>query len=234
MKRTLLIVACAAVVTTSAQAQTLLAGWTFETSLPATAGPFAPEQGAQTTGAFASGLHASGATVYSTPAGNGSTHSFSANNWAVGDYFQFAISTVSFSNIFVSYAQGASSTGPANFALAYSSDGGTNFTQLSSYTLANANFSAASLNGNFERTFDLSSVAALNNNANVVFRVIDLTTLSAGGGTVAATGTGRLDDFDVSSGGFVFTGANPVPEPSAIALGTVGLVGLMALRRRRR
>src|ERR1700742_1621680 len=50
----------------------IIADWTFETSQPVTAGPYSPEIGAGS----ASGSHA-GASTYSTPAGNGSAHSYS-------------------------------------------------------------------------------------------------------------------------------------------------------------
>src|SRR5438105_15687052 len=82
----------------SAQAQ--IAQWTFETSAPTTAGPIAPEVGSGS----ASGSHA-GAAVYSSPAGNGSVHSYSANTWAVGDYWQFQTSTLGSSGISLSWDQ---------------------------------------------------------------------------------------------------------------------------------
>ena len=65
-----------------------IATWTFETSIPATAGPFSPEVG----NGSALGVHA-GATVYSSPAGNSSARSFSSTLWAVGDYYQFQVNT---------------------------------------------------------------------------------------------------------------------------------------------
>ena len=83
-----------------------LADWTFESSIPATSGPFAAEIG---TGA-ASGHHASTST-YSSPAGNGSAHSFSSNTWAAGDYYQFSTSTLGDSAISLSFDQTSSSTG---------------------------------------------------------------------------------------------------------------------------
>ena len=73
---------------------TVVADWTFETSMPATAGPFTAEIGAGS----ALGFHA-GTTVYSTPAGNGSAHSFSSTAWSVGDYYQFQVSTVGNPNV---------------------------------------------------------------------------------------------------------------------------------------
>src|SRR5208282_848324 len=91
--------------------------WTFETSLPATAGPFSPEIGSGS----ASGSHA-GASVYSSPAGNGSSHSFSSTIWAVNDYYQFSVSSIGFQNIRLSFDQTSSSTGPGKFLLVYSTD----------------------------------------------------------------------------------------------------------------
>jgi len=52
----------------------IIATWTFETSVPTTAGPFSPEVGSGS----ALGYHASGSAVYSNPAGNGSLESFSS------------------------------------------------------------------------------------------------------------------------------------------------------------
>lgn len=62
----------------------LLARWTFEESMPASAGPHSAEVGTGT--AFV--VH-QGASLYSSPVGNGSEHSFSSTGWAVGDYYQF-------------------------------------------------------------------------------------------------------------------------------------------------
>ena len=87
------------IISLSANAQTI-AQWTFETSLPATAGPFSPEVGAGS----ASGSHA-GAAVYSSPSGNGFSHSFSANTWAVGDFWQFSASTATYSGIQLDWDQ---------------------------------------------------------------------------------------------------------------------------------
>ena len=113
----------------NAQAATL-ATWTFETSVPTTAGPYAPEVGS----GAARGSHVAGATAYSNPVGNGSNESFSADNWQVGDYWQFSVSTTGFSNINLSWDQTSSNTGPRDFTLAYSTDG-SNFTNLLSYVV---------------------------------------------------------------------------------------------------
>src|SRR5581483_11130067 len=178
-------------------AQTI-AQWTFETSVPATAGPFSPEVGSGS----ATGSHA-GAATFSSPAGNGSSHSFSANTWATGDYYQFQVSTVGFSNIGISYDQTSSNTGPKFWDLQYSTDGVSFTTFVSQYTvLANAapnnTWSAGTPHPEFGFSDDLSSVAALNNAANVYFRITeDSGTTSANGGTLAPAGTDRVDNFTV-------------------------------------
>src|ERR1700722_20106579 len=68
-----------------------LADWTFESLNLSTAYTNNPADGkcnnviAETGSGTASGVHASAAAVYSTPAGNGSSKSFNANTWTVGD-----------------------------------------------------------------------------------------------------------------------------------------------------
>ncbi len=204
-------------------AQTI-AQWTFETSVPATAGPFAAEVG---TGS-ALGFH-TGAAVYSNPVGNGSVESFSSTVWSVGDYWQFQTSTLGFQNIGLSFDQVSSSTGPRDFYLAWSTDGST-FTKFGNdYTvLVNTAPNAWSSNpANHITTttysFDLSSVTDLNNAPNVYFRLVDDSTVSAGGGTVATGGTDRIDNFLVA-----------VPEPTSLSLmGGFGLLAWTLIRRRK-
>jgi hypothetical protein len=201
--------------------QTTLAQWTFETSQPVTAGPFAPEVGLGST----SGSHA-GASVYSSPAGNGSAHSLSSTLWAVGDYYQFQVSTVGFSGIDVSWDQTSSNTGPKDFALLYGTDGAS-FSQFATYSvLANASpnnlWSATTVHPEFGFSKDLTSITALNNAANVYFRLVDLDTVSASSGTVGTGGTDRVDNFTVTA----------IPEPSTYAL-LVGLAGFAVVLWRR-
>ena len=95
-----------------------LAVWTFETSLPATAGPHAAEGGINAgAGSPASGFHASASVVYSNPAGNGSAESFSSTFWSVGDYWQFSTSSVGYTDIHLAWDQASSNTGPRDFVL---------------------------------------------------------------------------------------------------------------------
>jgi hypothetical protein len=192
-----------------------VAKWTFETSAPLTAGPFSPEIGAGS----AIGFHA-GAATYSSPAGNGSAKSFSSNTWAVGDYYQFQVSTLGFNAVSLSWDQTSSNTGPKDFQLQYSTNGST-FTSFASYAvLANGGSPNASWNGTtpssaYGFTFNLSSITSLNNQAAAYFRLRDNSTVSANGGVVSSGGTDRIDNFTVS--------ATPVPEPETYAMLLAGL-----------
>jgi hypothetical protein len=199
--------------------------WTFETSLPATAGPFAAEFG---TGS-ASGFHA-GATTYSTPAGNGSAHSYSSNTWAIGDYYQFTASTLGFSGISLSWDQVGSATGPRDFKLAYSTNG-TTFSDFASYSLSSAitSWSTTVVNAGSALSQNLASITALSNQATVYFRLIDNSTVSINGGTVAAAGTGRVDNFTING-----TAMSAVPLPPAMLLLGAGLSAFGVVGRRRK
>ena len=199
-----------------------IALWTYETSVPAltdsaSISGIAPEIGS----GQASGLHLSATTDWSNPVGNGSAESFSANEWAIGDYYQFQTSTVGFQDIFVSWNQTRSSTGPATFDLAYSLDGN-NFTiALDNYAVPVVAWSSATPDATLTTSFsvDLSSVSALNNAPAVYFRLIADATPSG------TAGTSRNDNFMV--------GVGPIPEPSSCALGALGLAAFFYLRRRK-
>lgn len=211
-----------------------LALWTFESltvsgTAATTPSPnnFAPEVGSGS----ASALHASASTVWSTPAGNISAKSLSANNWAVGDYFQFTTSTLGYTGVTISYDQTGSGTGPRDFAFSYSTDG-VAFTPFgSTYGILingtpNPSWGAATGGAVYNIAFNLTAVTALDNVAAVWFRVVDASTTSINGGTVATTGTSRIDNFTIS--------ATPVPEPTAAAIvGGFGLLGLLMVSRRR-
>ena len=210
----------------AARADTI-ADWTFETSQPSKSGSFAPEVGS----GAASGSHASGSSVYSSPSGNGSAHSFSSNYWSSGDYYQFQVATTSLSGLSLTWDQISSSTGPKDFELEYSTNG-TSFTNFQSYSVlsngGSTTWSSTTPITASSYSFNLASVAALNNQASVYLRLVDLDTVSAGGGTVGTAGTDRVDNFAVMAT------AAPVPLPAGIWLLGSGIAAMGVVRRRRR
>jgi PEP-CTERM motif len=243
----------------SVKAQSTIAQWTFEsqvstniTRLAAAPGPNNSAENGLNSGASSTtfGQHAT-AVTYSYPAGdidNGSgtgidglapgasgpglpgsglagaassIHSESANGWSVGDYWQFQTSTLGFNNIEVAWDQAGSGTGPRDFLLQYSTDnvtyttiGGTRTVALSAWTTSSVQ-PASFLESGF--------AGALNNQTTVFFRLVDNSTTSIAGATVGTGGTDRVDNFTVIA----------VPEPSTVLLVGAGLIGMLAMRRRR-
>ena len=99
MKKLIALAALTAVSAVPSFAQTI-ATWTFETTSEAITG-----SGTTLTGIAAELWHRArlrrftpSSATYSSPAGNGSAHSLSANTWAVGDYTQFQLSMRSVSS----------------------------------------------------------------------------------------------------------------------------------------
>jgi hypothetical protein len=190
MKKLFAVVALSALpfITQRASAD-VLAQWTFELNPPADATDTAAISGilADIGAGTGSALHASAATDWTTPAGNGSVNSLSANTWAIGDYFQFSLSTVDYTGLGLSFDQVSSGTGPRDFYLAYSTDGSA-FTQFGSgyMVLANTapnNWSSGTPILTTTYTFDLSAITALDNAGTVYFRLVNSSTVSANAGT---------------------------------------------------
>jgi hypothetical protein len=156
-------------------------------------------------------------------------HSFSSTNWVVGDYWQFQVSTAGNSGISLNWDQTSSNTGPRDFQLQYSTDG-INFTNYGSIyaVLANAAPNVWSTTGTPNAasgfSFNLSGITALDNQATEYFRLVDASTISANGSTVAIAGTSRVDNFTV-------TAAVPEPETYAMLLAGLALLGFSARRR---
>ena len=210
-------------------------------------GTIQADNGLNYSGSVARGLHAAAAT-YSTPAGDldpiiaalapgasgpglpgssaanasPSVHSFSANNWSVGDYWSFTTSTLGYAGVTVAFDQAGSNTGPRDFGLQYSINGG-GFTQFATYQ--------AGFSGGWNTTtvlpasLSFAGGGVFDNANSIVFRLVDLdTTAINSANPVATAGSDRVDNFTVVA----------VPEPSTIAfLGAGSLAGLLALRRRR-
>jgi phosphatidylserine/phosphatidylglycerophosphate/cardiolipin synthase-like enzyme len=214
----LLIVFSISNLLTQSSAQTTLAKWTFETlpftsssgytgtTLTVAGGSVAADSGVFAAASAVAGFHASSATVWTAPAGNGSPKSLSSNNWSVGDYYQFTVRTSGYSEIKLTWDHVSSSTGPRDFKVQYSVDG-TNFTDASGTnstyavlvnTGANTWSSTAAPNTNTRYTLDLTGVSALENRSTVSIRLVCYSTASAGGGTIASAGTSRIDNFTVT------------------------------------
>lgn len=202
----------------------VIAKWGFETVTPADStnsaanGPHLPDFGLGT----ADALHASALTDWSTPVGNGSANSWSSNEWAIGDYYQFNVSTVGFSGITLLVDHTRSSTGPATFQVQYSTDGAT---FIDAPGAAYAPDPAASFSSGLEKPwtpprygFDFSSISELNNQPSLTLR------LTATAAPTSTGGTSRVDNVTI--------GTDPIPEPTTFALATLAAAGL-ALRRRR-
>jgi len=216
----------------------IIAGWTFETAPPAdladnvTIAGIAADNGSGT----ASGVHASALTDWTTPSGNGSANSLSSNNWAIGDYYQFEVSTTGFEDFIITWDQTSSGTGPGVFDLEYRiGNAGTFTTVLDNYVVL-PNQAGAPGAGSWGGTaipaysysVDLSAVSALDNQTLVQFRLTMATADDAAPpGTVAVAGTSRVDNF-------VVNGTVPVPEPGTIALGTLAGLGFLGYRLRRK
>ena len=193
------------------------------------------------TASFSSGTANGGSSdpVNTTPNNYGwQTTGYAAQNVDSGTRgVQFAVSTVGQSDITVSFDTRHSNTSSRWVRFDYSADGGTNWTLG---TVAGGSIFAGTAGDTWFnlRTVDLSSVAAVENNANFVFRMVTIFgpasgdyvdgsgysayAASTGTSTYATTGTLRWDMVTV----------NAVPEPGTMAALAIG-GGLVALRRRR-
>ena len=226
LKLSCMAVAVAIASTASAE---IVCGWTITTAFPTGAGNVptgqnytvgAGDVGVQTTGSELRSFHTLAAATYTSPSGNGSQYGFSSNNWSIGDYYEAKVSTLGYTDIYLSWDQTRSSTGPSSFELVMSIDGGSNWsTVLASYTVLQSGGGGAPGTWNtttYNALYTTSvSVAAADNQAEVLFRFRSLV-------TSAAAGSSRIDNVTISTG--------PVPAPGAVAL--LGLAGLAARRRR--
>lgn len=185
------------------------------------------------TGSFSSGVANGGSSdpVTTSPPNFGwQTTGYAAQGTENGQRgVQFAVSTVGYEDIMVSFDVRKSNTSSRFTRFDYSANGGTTWTE------------GALLDGNAGDTWfnlnlnDLSTDSSVDNNANFVFRMVavfDPNIVVAGqyspsnsGSSYAATGTLRWDMVTVS-------GTEAVPEPATMAV-LAGL-GLAVARRRKK
>lgn len=203
---------------------TILAEWTFEASVPTTAGPHTAEGGI-----FAGSSQALGGTngTWSNPAGNGSPESFSSSGWDVDDFIQFQTSSLGYKQLTLSFDATSSNTGPRDFKVQASTDG-TTFNDIGFTYAALANSAPNpvwnSSTGSPIYTVTTSLPSSLDNLASIWVRLVQATTTSANGGTVAAAGTSRVDNVAISG---------LVPEPGSATLLLLASVSITCFRRRR-
>lgn len=231
MQKKLLIVALAAMSACSWASGAVVSSWGFEgLDLPNTPGTNPPTP---TTGSYLadigtgsiSGTHASAATVWSTPVGNGTIDALSSNNWGLGDFYEFTSDTTGFSGIEVIFDQTGSNTGPRDFKLQYSTTGiGGPYVDAGNYALGAITFNSVTgvATSPPRFSFDLSAITALDNNPSASFRLTTTSTTSIAGGTVGTGGSSRIDNLVVQT----------VPEPTALGLATVVGTGLLVRRRK--
>jgi hypothetical protein len=246
----LLLIAGFFLVSSVAEAQIAL--WTYEPQNGAITGP-TPNTGTGTSAI----VNLGGGTITpmirtgEDPAGTGCGTQNGANAWAFEPFdpgasnesngAQFKASTVGYQNIFFTWDQRTSNTGPNTVRLQYTTDGTTwtNFTM----TTANTTYCKGSLNnGRFEMdvdgdkyrrvAVDLSSITSANNNANFGVRVLaahyQLTgqfRQAANAAAVAGTtGTWRFDNVKIS--GTLIPGPNPsvlsAVAPTTLCAGSSG------------
>jgi hypothetical protein len=224
----LALAAIAVIPSTSADAA-VVAKWTMATAITsATTGSNftygAADQGENASGSSLSGYHAQANAAWTTPSGNGSTYSLSSDKWSQGDYYQIVVQTAGYENFQISWDQTRSSTGPSDFRMSYSTDGGTTFTTAMNYSVIQAGAIGSGTNswsatGAVQAAFaNASGVLSTPSGASSLIVRFVATGLNLG------NGTNRIDNVTVN-------GTAVVPAPGAIAL--LAAAGLAGMRRRR-
>jgi hypothetical protein len=194
-----ILLSCCLMASSLSYAQ-LAARWTFETSQPTTAGPVNAEIGTGQAICF----HASATTTFNNPTGNASAESYGSNNWSDGDYYQFHTSTSGMTNVAFAFDQTGSATGPKSFLIQVSTNG-TNYTSIagSNYDVTVDNWSSTSSNY-VSASHHSFSLPVLDNQADVYIRIaLAAGSTSINGGTIAGTGTSRVDNASIGTANVV-------------------------------
>src|SRR5258705_5973783 len=147
------------------------------------------------------------------PAGQALSLQGGTSNANNGRNITINVSTVGFPNIIVSLATHGTSTGFNSNQFQYSLDG-TTFIDFGSPYAPATGF------GSLPIVFTISSVPGLNDNPNVVFRIVFT-------GATSSTGTNRIDNIVVEGS------SETIPEPATAVLLLTGLTSLYGIKRRR-
>lgn len=235
MKRALVLALFVSAV--ASQAATI-SQWNFN-SVPSDAntgtGTLTPNIGSGTasliggvTGSFSSGDASGGSSDPATGDDSGwQTTNYPASQSASGTAgVQFAVSTVGFSNIKVSFDTRHSNTSSKYVRLDYSLNGGGTWNNSTVFAAAGGDTWS---NG---RAVDLSSIAAAANNANFLVRMVTVFG-PAGGAYEASNPTGTYSSAGTLRWDMVTVTGDAVPEPATLAVLGVGAVALMRRRAKR-
>lgn len=176
-------------------AQTVLVNYDFASAVagtPCTATPLSTAGGATSTFTTSTGTCTTpaGTAAAAPPAfvANANNQSVSITGFAAAssNYFQFQLGNLSGYRDFMLFFQAQrSGTGPVNADIQYSTNG-TTFTTFQTVNPGNGTFTGAAFN------IDLSAIAAIENQANVYFRIVGYNGTGAGG-------TFRIDNFQVQA-----------------------------------
>lgn len=140
--------------------------------------------------------------------------------WGTNSFWELSLNLSDFTDVSIgTWSQRSSNTGPQDFRVDVSFNGGDTFTNfVSGYTVPSSG-------GYVNPGFSLGELA--DNNSAVIIRWINTSDVSVNGGTInsaANGGTSRFSNFEVTA----------IPEPGTIVMvGILGLAALIGLRRRK-
>jgi len=169
-------------------APTTIVGWNFEDK------DQVADNGIPINASKTIACSATGSAGSSSGSGGTGTYSLSNSGWNNGSgikAWSIEFSTIGYSNISISSKQKSSNTGTKDFKLQYSIGGGSwSDVNLGSTTVANDNFVSGTLS-------NIELPADANNQQSISARWIMTSNNQVNSGSVASTGTNRIDDIVV-------------------------------------